>query len=131
VHPVRVWCNHPALHLRAAWGTQPSQEDAKKMKRAHCFLAVAAGCAAFLTGVAFAGDGGAPQASDATITHRVMGKLAVDDPEVARMIQVSTKDGVVTLSGLTFNGEDEAKVIRDAQSVEGVVTVKNRLSIQQ
>lgn len=103
------------------------------MKRAHCFVAVAAGCAAFLTGVAFAGTGTThtPKASDATITHRVMGKLAVDDPEVARGIQVSTKDGVVTLKGMTFNGADEAKVIRDAESVEGVVKVKNRLSIQQ
>jgi len=100
------------------------------MKRAHGFLAVAAGCAALLTGVAFAGNGSTPQASDATVTHRVMGKLAVDDPEVARMIQVSTKDGVVTLTGLTFNGDDEAKVIRDARSVEGVVSVKNRLSIR-
>lgn len=100
------------------------------MKRAHCFVAVAAGCAAFMVGVAFAANGSAPQASDATITHRVMGKLAVDDPEVARLIQVSTKDGVVTLNGLTFNGADEAKVLRDAQSVEGVVKVENRLSIQ-
>lgn len=101
------------------------------MKRAHCFLAAAAGCAAFLTSVAFAGGSSTtPKASDATITHRVMGKLAVDDPEVARMIKVSTKDGVVTLNGMTFNGADEAKVLRDAQSVEGVVKVKNRLSIQ-
>lgn len=101
------------------------------MKRAHCFVAVAAGCAAFLAGVAFADNGSAPPASDATITHRVMGKLSVDDPQVARMIQVSTKNGIVTLNGVTYNGMDEAKVLRDAESVEGVVKVENRLSIQQ
>lgn len=103
------------------------------MRRTHGFVAVAAGCAAFLTSIAFASNSNAnpPKASDATITHRVMGKLAVDDPEVARMIRVSTKNGVVTLEGMTFNGADEAKVLRDAQSVEGVVRVKNRLSIQQ
>lgn len=100
------------------------------MKRANTFIAAAVGCAAFLAGVAFADSNGAPPASDAQITQRVMGKLAADDPQVARMIQVTTKDGVVTLSGLTFNGEDEAKVLRDARSVEGVVKVENRLSIQ-
>jgi osmotically-inducible protein OsmY len=99
------------------------------MKRPNTLVAAAAGCAAFLAGVAFAADSGQP--NDAQITHRVEGKLQVDDPQVARMIQVSTKDGIVTLNGLTFNGADEAKVLRDAESVEGVVKVDNRLSIQQ
>ncbi len=100
------------------------------MKRTSTFIAVAVGCAAFVAGVAFAADSGAPPASDAQITQRVLGKLAVDDPQLVRLIQVSTKDGVVTLSGLAFNGMDEAKVLRDAASVEGVVKVENRLSLQ-
>lgn len=99
------------------------------MKRVNVFLAVAVGCATFLTGVAFAdGNGGA---TDAQITQRVVGKLSVDDPQVARLIQVSVKDGVVTLTGLTYNGLDAAKALRDAASVEGVVKVENHLTIQQ
>ncbi|MGH8227239.1 MAG: BON domain-containing protein [Steroidobacteraceae bacterium] len=102
------------------------------MKRVNYFVAAAAGCTAFLASVAFAGsNSNAPHANDTQITHRVMGKLSVDDPEVARLIQVSTENGIVTLKGLVYNGEDEAKVLRDTRSVEGVVKVENRLSIQQ
>ena len=101
------------------------------MKRVNVFVAAAVGCAAFLAGVAFAdGSGGAP-ASDAVITQRVMGKLADDDPQVAKFIQVSVKDGIVTLSGLTYDPLAAAKVLRDAASVEGVVKVENHLTIQQ
>ncbi len=102
------------------------------MKRVNAFVVAAVGCAAFLAGVAFAADnGGAAPLSDAQITQRVLGKLSVDDPQMVRYIQVSTKDGVVTLSGLALNGLDEAKALRDASSVEGVVKVENRLSLQQ
>lgn len=102
------------------------------MKRVNAFVAVAVGCTAFLAGVAFADDNGsAAPASDATITQRVMGKLSVDDPQLARYVQVSTKDGVVTLSGLATTGLDAAKALRDASSVEGVVKVENRLTVEQ
>lgn len=100
------------------------------MKRPQYFVAVAAGCAALLSGFAFAGQSSSAPVSDATITQRVMGKLMDDDPEVAHLIQVSTKNGVVTLNGLAYNPMDEAKVIRDAESVEGVVKVKNRMSVR-
>jgi hyperosmotically inducible periplasmic protein len=101
------------------------------MKRVNVFVAAAAGCAAFLASVAFADSSGGAQVSDAQLTHRVMGKLAVDDPQLASRIQVSVKDGVVTLSGLTYNGLDAAKALRDAGSVEGVVKVENHLTIEQ
>ncbi len=101
------------------------------MKRVNAFVVAAVGCTAFLAGVAFAADNGSAAPSDAQITQRVMGKLSVDDPQMVRYIQVSTKDGVVTLSGLALNGLDEAKALKDASSVEGVVKVENRLSLDQ
>ncbi len=101
------------------------------MKRVTSFVVVAVGCAACLAGVASADDSGAGAPSDALITQRVLGKLGVDDPELVRNIQVTTKDGVVTLSGLALNAMDAAKVLRDAARVEGVLKVENRLQIEQ
>ena len=100
------------------------------MKRPQYFVAIAAGCAALLSGVAFAGQTGSAPVSDATLTQRVMGKLTDDDPEVAHMIQVSSRNGIVTLSGVAYNPMDAAKVIRDAESVEGVIKVKNHMSVR-
>lgn len=107
------------------------QEDVREMTRKISYIAAAVGCAAFLGGFAFSSSAAAAQpSSDSVVTQRVMGKLSVDDPEVARMVKVSTKDGVVTIDGMTYTASQEAKVLRDARSVKGVVKVQNRMSIE-
>jgi len=102
------------------------------MRHSSYLVAVAAGCMTFLAGAASADSPSpTPSATDAEITQRVMGKLSVDDPTLARLLQVSTKDGVVTLSGLAYTGADALKALRDARSVAGVTKVRNRMSLQQ
>ena len=96
-------------------------------------LALVAGCLVFGAHVALADDaaGGSAPASDAFITEAVKGKLSVDDPQIARNIQVETKDGVVTLKGFAFAPSSVIKAMRDAESVRGVVKVQNHIQLQQ
>ena len=102
------------------------------MFRTKFFVSTAVGCLALVAGAGFAESAhGADAVSDSQLTGRVMGKLSVDDPEIARLIQVTAKDGVVTLSGTAYTGQQALKALKDAESVAGVVKVQNRLSIQQ
>lgn len=102
------------------------------MFRTKFLVSAAVGSLALLAGAGFSANAhAAGAASDSQVTGRVMGKLAVDDPEVAPRIQVSTKDGIVTLSGTAYTGQQALKALRDAQSVAGVVKVQNHLSIEQ
>ena len=100
------------------------------MTRKHSLVAAALGCLTLLAGAAALADNSAP-VSDSQITDRVVGKLAVDDPDVAKHLSVETKDGVVTISGHAFSGSQAGKVLRDAQSVSGVVKVQNHISLTQ
>ncbi len=97
------------------------------MIRKNAFAAAAVGFLALGAGIAFADN--APAATDSQITDRVMGKLAVDDPQMVKRVQVAVKDGVVTLSGHAYTGGEAAKAMRDAGSVAGVVKVENKLSM--
>lgn len=93
---------------------------------------ISAGCLALLAGVGFASTAhGADSISDSQLTGRVKGKLNVDDPEVAQRVQISARNGVVTLQGTVFNAAQVLKVVRDAESVAGVVKVANRMSFEQ
>jgi hyperosmotically inducible protein len=66
---------------------------------------------------------------DATITARVKTVL-VNDPDVAgRTIDVSTAQGVVTLSGTVKTPEERDKVVGIARKVGGVKDVKSMLQI--
>jgi osmotically-inducible protein OsmY len=64
---------------------------------------------------------------DQQITEQVKQKLAMDDPTVAPHILVTTRDGVVTLMGTEVPKGDILNVMHDAESVDGVVRVDNRL----
>lgn len=102
------------------------------MLRKKFFVPMAAGCLALLAGAGLATTAHAADAiSDSQLTGRVRGKLAVDDPQVAQRIQVSAKDGVITLEGTVYTGQEALKVLKDAESVEGVVKVQNRISLDQ
>jgi osmotically-inducible protein OsmY len=73
-------------------------------------------------------DAANPQ-SDRQITERVKGKLATDEPNIAPRIAVTTHDGVVTLQGIAMTQEYILKALFDAESVDGVVHVNNRLTV--
>ena len=75
-------------------------------------------------------DTTASQQSDMLITANVKGKLEADLPEVAPAIAVTTQDGVVTLKGVALTQDYLVKAVFDARSVDGVVQVRNELSLQ-
>ena len=62
---------------------------------------------------------------DATLTANVKSQMASQSPALASMVNVETKDGVVTLNGTVDN--DMAKSQAE-QAAKGVANV-NRLSI--
>lgn len=66
---------------------------------------------------------------DADITARVVHEILVADPDVARLVKVSTDNGVVTLEGTVLTATQFTKVLQDTRAVPGVASVKNRLVI--
>lgn len=102
------------------------------MKRTGNFVSAAVGCLALVAGIGLSTAAlGEEPVSDSQLTGRVVGKLAVDDAEIAHRVQVTSKDGVVTLSGTAYTGQQVIKALRDAESVAGVVKVQNHLSVEQ
>lgn len=65
---------------------------------------------------------------DAAITAAVKSKLAADATLAASVINVETKDGVVTLGGTVNSAADVSKAATLAQSVDGVKSVTNNLT---
>jgi osmotically-inducible protein OsmY len=70
----------------------------------------------------------ATKPTDSQITERVKSTLLEKDREIARRIQISTQDGVVTVSGNALSPQYAIDVIRDASKVDGVVKVQNHLT---
>ena len=71
------------------------------------------------------------QSSDWTITANVKKNLMADNSlsSSARMISVTTNNGVVTLTGTVISSEENRKVVRIVKSVSGVTSVDNQLTI--
>jgi hyperosmotically inducible protein len=67
---------------------------------------------------------------DSTITAKVKSALIDDDATKAGDINVKTRDGVVELSGFVSSEAQKAAATRVAQSVKGVKSVKNALSVK-
>jgi len=67
--------------------------------------------------------------SDAQITERVKSTLFEKDRDIAARIQISTQDGVVTLSGNALTPQYALNVLHDASKVDGVVKVQNHLTL--
>ena len=68
---------------------------------------------------------------DSTVTAKVKSAL-IDDPATkAGDIKVETRGGVVQLSGFVSSEEQKAAASKVAQSVEGVKSVKNGLSVKK
>lgn len=86
---------------------------------------------ALLAGTASAVAASSAAASDAQITDRVAARLAESDPSGASRLQVTTKDGVVTLSGHAGSGLAALKAVQVARHVEGVTKVQDHVVIMQ
>ena len=71
----------------------------------------------------------ATKSTDAQITERVKSTLFEKDRDIAPRIQISTQDGVVTLSGNALTPQYAVNVIHDASRVDGVVKVQNHLTL--
>jgi hyperosmotically inducible protein len=67
---------------------------------------------------------------DVTITTRVKTAL-LNDPQVSALkIDVSTSEGIVTLSGTARNRGEEQKAVELARGVRGVKEVRSNLQVQ-
>jgi osmotically-inducible protein OsmY len=67
---------------------------------------------------------------DATLTTEVKTKLLADNPTAASAINVETKDGVVTLSGMVDSEASRSRAEQAAKSVLGVQSVANNLTVK-
>lgn len=69
--------------------------------------------------------------SDATITAKVNAALAADDQLKATKINVDTKAGQVTLTGVAPDVQSLGRASTLAQAVDGVTNVVNRLTVDK
>jgi hyperosmotically inducible protein len=67
---------------------------------------------------------------DGTTTTKVKAALVADDTTKAHQINVSTREGVVQLSGFVDSGAAKAQAERLARGVSGVRDVKNDLDVR-
>jgi osmotically-inducible protein OsmY len=68
---------------------------------------------------------------DAAITTSVKGKYLIDDTLKGLQIEVNTDQGVVKLTGSVQNDTAKELATQIAQTVEGVVSVDNQLTVVQ
>ena len=66
---------------------------------------------------------------DASITTKIMAKMALDDLVKARTIDVTTDGPIVTLSGRVHSQEERDRALRVARETEGVSQVVDRLQV--
>ena len=103
------------------------------MKRAYATALVSAAALAMSAGVLAdeAGSGKSDQPmKDSYITTKVKAELAKDQGTKAREIHVTTKDGVVSLTGLVTSKAEKELAEQDAKRVKGVLDVRNDLTVQ-
>jgi len=67
---------------------------------------------------------------DASITAQIKSSLAVRKSTSALHTNVTTRDGVVTLTGEARNGAEKDLVTKIAENIDGVRSVHNEMSIQ-
>jgi len=88
---------------------------------------VMAGIAVCLTAVLGACQRGP---DDATLTANVKSQLAAQSPALASMVDVQTKEGVVTLTGTVDNDSARNQAEQAAKSVANVKSVVNNVSVK-
>jgi hyperosmotically inducible protein len=67
---------------------------------------------------------------DASITARVKARLLNDTQVRATNIEVSTVNGVVTMTGPVDSKDDEARAVQIAHQVSGVKDVVSKLHVK-
>jgi osmotically-inducible protein OsmY len=67
--------------------------------------------------------------TDAWVTIKVQSKFYVDDDVRGRNIDVTTVDGVVTLTGTVLNAEERRRALTLARTTDGVREVKDQLTL--
>jgi hyperosmotically inducible protein len=72
----------------------------------------------------------AAASDDGTVTVKVKGALMTDPALKPLEIQVSTKDGVVTLAGAVDSPVQKERATQIAQSVSGVQSVVDNLTVK-
>jgi osmotically-inducible protein OsmY len=85
--------------------------------------------AILLTTMTVASAENATKPTDEQITENVKSKILERDHDLAARIQVSTQDGVVTLSGNVLTPQYALNALHDAGLVDGVVKVQNHLRL--
>ena len=101
------------------------------MKRSYASVLVAAAltvacAAAFADEAATKSD---QPVKDSYITTKVKAELAKDSGTKAHDIHVTTKDGVVSLTGLVGSKAEKELAAQDAKKVKGVLDVRNDLTV--
>jgi osmotically-inducible protein OsmY len=76
------------------------------------------------------GTAAAAAPSDAYITDMVRQKLAADQVVKGGAIDVTVKDGVVTLAGKVAETKQKARAERLAHGVKGVKSVQNEVKVE-
>jgi osmotically-inducible protein OsmY len=66
---------------------------------------------------------------DASITSKIVAKMALDDLVRARTIDVTTEGPIVTLTGRVHSQEERDRALRLARETEGVEQVVDRLQV--
>jgi hyperosmotically inducible periplasmic protein len=67
---------------------------------------------------------------DAALTSSVKSQLSAQSPALASMVNVETKEGVVTLTGTVDNDSAKSQAEQVAKGVANVKTVVNNLSVK-
>jgi|HubBroStandDraft_4_1064222.scaffolds.fasta_scaffold61750_2 osmotically-inducible protein OsmY len=102
-----------------------------KLKRVSSSAAVLVNAMLMLGGTfSIAAQSDAQPANDTEITGQVVAALSRIDPQQARRLQVTTRDGVVTLTGPVSPGV-AVQALNAVKGVQGVVKVRNNMSITQ
>jgi hyperosmotically inducible protein len=69
-------------------------------------------------------------AGEVSLTTKIKAKMALDDMVKARAIDVTTDNGVVTISGTVDSAAERARALALAKETEGVVRVVDNLKVQ-
>jgi osmotically-inducible protein OsmY len=112
--------------VEATWGGRQSHLTLGKEIEMNRVSSLVAGLL-LVASAAYAQTSTAP-ANDSQISDHVAAALNRTDPNLVVHLEVTAKDGIVTLSGQTRSPQDAIKAIQTARSVAGVTQVRNRLS---
>ena len=67
---------------------------------------------------------------DASITSKIVAKMALDDLVKARTIDVTTDGPIVTLTGRVHSNDEHDRALRLARETDGVTQVVDRLKVE-